>query len=468
MKSSVKLTLIIILGILFLLLPGLLRTYDTKIGEQSYFYERIINLIKEDNGIPDKDNLSYGGREFTYELGSVYVLLFLNKIFELKLLLNVLPILFGLITILLFYLLLKRLEPESNIIYSSLLLLIISPLFFFVFSSYSNLTIILPLTLFTIYLFIVKDKFYYLALIFLFILGFFSNKAIIVVLLFMLIYFIKQKRFKKIYLPFLVSLLTFYINYFKKIIDYGLGSLKENYLRSLLSDLGSYYGVSIFLIFFLFFGLNPLWKSKYKYIHIYLAFIIIIMLTIVNREFIVYSSFLIIYLASLGISYLVKSRWESETIRRLTIVLLIIGLLFSSYTSLISIKNSQPNNELFQALSDLRTQGVMGDVVFSHYKYGIFINSIANKKNYMDSNSGYAPNLKVRYQDMQTLFYTRSADQAKELINKYDIDYILITKEMKEGLVWNNRDEGLLFVVENSKEFRSVIKNDEVEVWKVR
>ena len=192
------------------------------------------------------------------------------------------------------------------------------------------------------------------------------------------------------------------------------------------------------------------------------------MLTIINREFIIYSSFLIIYIASLGISYLVKSRWESETIRRLTIVLLIIGLLFSSYTSLISIKNSQPNNELFQALSDLRTQGVMGDVVFSHYKYGIFINSIANKKNYMDSNSGYAPNLKVRYQDMQTLFYTRSADQAKELINKYDIDYILITKEMKEGLVWNNRDEGLLFVVENSKEFRSVIKNDEVEVWKVR
>ena len=464
-RLNAKLIWILVLGLIILLLPNLLRTYDARIGQYTYFYERI---IKTNNF--NYDEFSYAGRDFTYDLGPIYFLSTLSKIFNLETLLNILPIILGLITILLFYLLLRKLNLEKNEIYLALIFLIISPILFYVFSSYTSFAIILPIILLTLYLFLQENKIYkYLSKLFLLLLGFFDYKALIAVLIFMLIYLIKEKKLKQFYSNLFIAFLSLIISYLPRIINYNITySVKENYFKILFSDLGGRFGISIFLLFFIVFGLNHLWKSKYKYLHLYTAFLISILLTIYNKHFLIYSSFFLFYLASLGFNYLIKYKWESELIRKLTIALLIIGFLFSSYSSLIAIKNSQPNQEMLNALTDLKAIGSSKDIVFSHYNYGIFINSITDKKNFMDKNFAFSPNFNERYQDMQTIFYTRNADKTKELLDRYNIKYILITKEMKEGLVWNEKDEGLLFVIQTSSEFRRIINNDEVEIWRVR
>ena len=468
MKLNVKLLIILIVALILLILPILLKENDLKIGEYSYFYERMVNLAEEKLNY---DKLSYSGRDFTYDFGPVSLLLFLNNFFDIKILLFVLPIFFGLITILLFYFLLRKLDIEENVIILTLVFFIISPVIFYIFTSYNKFTVILPLIFLFINLFIYQNKFFKLSsLIFLFLLGFFSYKAILMSLLFILIYLIKQKNLKQIYLPLFISFISLIIAYLSRLITYGIinTGIEENYFKNLFSDLGSLYGLSIALFFFLIFGLNYLWKSKYKYIHVYIAFLILIILTILNKDFIIYFNFLAFYLAALGVNYLINSKWDSEIIRKLTIFLLIFILIFSSYNSLLAIKNSQPNKEVYDALVDLRNYGSNDDIVFSHYKYGILINSIANRKNFMDNNFNYIKDIKERYDDMQTLFYTRNADLAKKILTKYNIKYILITNEMKEGLVWNQKDEGLLFVLENSKEFRRVIYSDKVEIWRVK
>ena len=468
MKLNVKLLIILIVALILLILPILLKENDLKIGEYSYFYERMVNLAEEKLNY---DKLSYSGRDFTYDLGPIYLLLFLNNFFDIKILLFVLPIFFGLIIILLFYFLLRKLDIEENVIILTLVFFIISPVIFYIFTSYNKFTVILPLIFLFINLFIYQNKFFKLSsLIFLFLLGFFSYKAILMSLLFILIYLIKQKNLKQIYLPLFISFISLIIAYLSRLITYGIinTGIEENYFKNLFSDLGSLYGLSIALFFFLIFGLNYLWKSKYKYIHVYIAFLILIILTILNKDFIIYFNFLAFYLAALGVNYLINSKWDSEIIRKLTIFLLIFILIFSSYNSLLAIKNSQPNKEVYDALVDLRNYGSNDDIVFSHYKYGILINSIANRKNFMDNNFNYIKDIKERYDDMQTLFYTRNADLAKKILTKYNIKYILITNEMKEGLVWNQKDEGLLFVLENSKEFRRVIYSDKVEIWRVK
>ena len=468
MKLNVKLLIILIVALILLILPILLKENDLKIGEYSYFYERMVNLAEEKLNY---DRLSYSGRDFTYDFGPVSLLLFLNNFFDIKILLFVLPIFFGLITIFLFYFLLRKLDIEENVIILTLVFFIISPVIFYIFTSYNKFTVILPLIFLFINLFIYQNKFFKLSsLIFLFLLGFFSYKAILMSLLFILIYLIKQKNLKQIYLPLFISFISLIIAYLSRLITYGIinTGIEENYFKNLFSDLGSLYGLSIALFFFLIFGLNYLWKSKYKYIHVYIAFLILIILTILNKDFIIYFNFLAFYLAALGVNYLINSKWDSEIIRKLTIFLLIFILIFSSYNSLLAIKNSQPNKEVYDALVDLRNYGSNDDIVFSHYKYGILINSIANRKNFMDNNFNYIKDIKERYDDMQTLFYTRNADLAKKILTKYNIKYILITNEMKEGLVWNQKDEGLLFVLENSKEFRRVIYSDKVEIWRVK
>lgn len=51
------------------------------------------------------------------------------------------------------------------------------------------------------------------------------------------------------------------------------------------------------------------------------------------------------------------------------------------------------------------------------------------------------------------LFYSREMDKTLESARELNIKYILITDEMKQGLVWNYEDEGLLFLLRNQEVF---------------
>ncbi len=468
-KLSVKLIIIIVIGLLLVLLPGMLRKDNIRLGSESYFYERIFDLTK--NNIVSYDPLSNSGRDFNYNVGPVYTTLILGKIFSLGFVLKFIPLILYIITIILIYLLIKRFYLAENEIYLILILLIISPMMMYVFSSYNLFTLTIPLITLSCYFFTKKEKIYYYSSLFiLFLSNFFDYKASLTILSFILIYTSKEKSIKKFYLPLVIFLLSLVISYLPRIIKYGFSTnvIKENYFSLLISDLGGLYGYSIFLIFFIFFGLNYLWGEKYKNLHLYASFLLAIILSLLNKNFIIYSIVLFSYLAFLGINYLFKSKWESESIRRLTIFLLIIGLIFSSYSSFINIKNSQPNKELYDILNELKNIGSPDNVVFSHYSYGILINTISNKKNYLDEKIGYLPNFRQKYEDMQAIFNSRNADQTKNLLDKYKVRYILITKEMKEGLIWSRGDEGLLFVIQNTKEFKRIYNNDYAEIWRIR
>ncbi len=460
MKSSVKFLIIVFFGIILLSSMNFLRQDETRIGEKTYFYERIVDSQM------DYDELSYSGRSFTYNLGPIYLLLFLSKLFSINFLLIILPIIFGIILLILSYLILKKLNINENEINLTLIFLIITPLFLYNFVSYNPLTIILPLVLLSFYLFISKNKISKILLpLLIFIMGFFDYKSIIFLLIAMIIYLIKLKQIKKIY-PYLgISFLSLIITYLPNLVKYGFTSsiFNENYFKLFLSDLGSLTGISLFLIFFSIFGINYLWKTKNENFYFLIFFMLTFVLTLLNRGFIPYFIILLPYIASLGVNNLTKSRWESESIRRLTLLLLILGLIFSSYSTLVNIKDSQPNQNMFNALNFLNQyeQGT----VFSHYKYGIFINRFANKKSFVDSNFDFVEDLNQRYQDTKFLFYTRNTDKVKEVLIKNNIKYILITDEMKEGLVWKNNEEGLLFVLENSREFKRIYSNGGIEIF---
>jgi len=165
--------------------------------------------------------------------------------------------------------------------------------------------------------------------------------------------------------------------------------------------------------------------------------------------------------------YLLKLKWESLKIKRLTTWILALGLIFSSFTIINNLADAPPSNNLLDGLENLKT--LNEQIVFSHYSNGIFINAVAEKKNIMDSNFFYAPNLNERYTDSQTLFYTRDIELAQDIIKKYNIQYVLITKDMKSGLVWQKDDEGLLFLLASTKDkFKKLYDNGEVELWRAR
>lgn len=466
-KSYARVIFLIVLTIVILLLPNLLRTSETYIGEDPYFYIRIADTIKENN--IGYDELSYSGRPSAYSLAQPLVFSYLKKFLPEQIIINIIPIIFGLISLYLSYLILKELKVEPNINYLSLIILILSPPFIYIFSSYNAFTVITLIILLTFYLLIKKNIISYFLF---FIIPFFGYQYSLLALLLALIYTIKEKNIKEFYIILLISLFSLLIAYLPNLSKYGLSESanfdKALKYKSLLSDLGGEAGISIFMIFLSLFGLSYLWKSKYKHFFIYITLILFIIFVFYYPSFIIYLNFLLSFLAAIGLIYIIRSKWESETIRKLTMWILIIGLIFSSYNFVKEISLQEPNGNLYFALNFLHGSDSSQDVVFSHYSYGTFINTIANKKDFMDTKFLYAPNLNKRYQDYTTLLYTRNADLAESIINKYEIKYIIITKKMKQGLVWNQENEGLLFILNTGNSYKKIYYNDEVEIWRIR
>ncbi|MEK6835478.1 MAG: hypothetical protein AABX55_00440, partial [Nanoarchaeota archaeon] len=129
-KSYVRVILLIIATVIILLLPTLLRDSSGYITEEPYFLERISNLLRDKN--TEIDNLSYIERPFTYLLAQPFILSLFNNLNEKAIL--ILPILFGIISLILFYFILKKLNISQNIRDLSAIILIISPPFIYTFS----------------------------------------------------------------------------------------------------------------------------------------------------------------------------------------------------------------------------------------------------------------------------------------------------------------------------------------------
>ena len=141
-------------------------------------------------------------------------------------------------------------------------------------------------------------------------------------------------------------------------------------------------------------------------------------------------------------------------------------MIFSALSYAKQTADSLPNKDIVEGLSLIETDSDQ-KTVFSHYSNGYWINYLAKKPNVMDISFAYAPNLQRSYEDSQNLFYSRDLKNSTEILERYDIGYIFITPEMKEGKVWHEDEEGLLFLLEFSKNFRMVYAQKGVEVWEI-
>ncbi|MCD4666797.1 hypothetical protein K8R47_03230, partial [archaeon] len=80
----------------------------------------------------------------------------------------------------------------------------------------------------------------------------------------------------------------------------------------------------------------------------------------------------------------------------------------------------------------------------------------------------YAPDVNTRFSDIERLYSTRNEEEAMKYFDKYKINYILITPEMKRGLVWHREDEGLLHVIKNNEKiFKRIYTKKGIEIWQV-
>lgn len=447
--------------------PFLMKGSLEMVGKEPFLLNRLSNEFLL-HGRQAQDTLSYSGRTYTYPLGTVMVAAYL-KAAGFSFIFLILPFLLGIFTAGIFYAIIKNLRQDKKIAFIATIILLLSPAFIYTFVFLKEFTIPIFLAIAACYLLIKKKVLP--AYILLALMPFFGLEHFIIALAIIMLTRTPEHKTKAT-LAAIITLLLGIALYLPLLLQFGLPEIttfeQHNPLFKIFSDFGSRFGISIFIIFLAFFGLKDLWKEKYTHSRLYAALAIIILLTIIKASFIIYATFLLALLAALGILYLLNTRWESKTIQDLTIFILILGLLFSAASFLNNYKSAQPSPEIIESLQFLSQLSSPDDIILSHYTYGIWLNSISLRKNVMDEKTLFAPEINERFQDTEEIFQSRNLERTQTLLKKYQISYIYITPEMKQGMVWQSEEQGLLFVLKFSKdEFTRIYHQNGIEIWKV-
>jgi hypothetical protein len=456
-KPYVKVA-IVLLGIAILLVVMLYRT--DYIGTEAY---NNLRLAENPNMI---DSLSFGGRIATYSWGTPLLLspAPLTLAF-------MLPILFGVLSILLLSGILNNFQATKKGKNIALLFYVVSPAFIYTFSSPNNLFAPFFLAMLAFYL-ITREKFKLLSLPIMLILPTFSvviSTATIILLFFYS--FLYNKKTKRIVVAALILTVLSSLIYYGGLL-YIAGSagqtLQEDVsefqlFSNIFFDLGSTYGLGLFLFILACVGIATQWKNKYENLFLFFSIATLSLATLFRQELLLLLNIFIIIFAAIGFKKMNQFRWSSRDFKKFALFLVILGVSFSAISQINNLIEAEPTQEITEALTFLSTQEQ--GVVFSHWTRGVWIASTGHK-NVMDENYLYIQDLSIREEDTDTLFYSRSLVEIEPILNRYDINYIWIDKEMKE-MIWEHENEGLLFVAEYTKDFKKIYETDKVEIWRI-
>lgn len=459
MIKKIKIWHLFLLAVLILIIPHLIRFFngDILIGEESYYNARLAKEIIR-NGFYDtlmQENIFFNPYHFLLALFSY----FLGVEFSSKLL----PFLLGILSLLLFYHILKKLFELEKVILI-LFFLIFSPAFIytFVISNNSSFFIFISLAAFLIYL---KSNKKYISLILFSIIPFFGllEAFLIMLLLFSLYLYKKGNKILSILLVILAISSIYYVYLSYKNPDIEMPNfLKRDIIKDSLTELGASIGFGILSILLAFIGLISSWKYKKK---IYLIYLIILILIIsyfyVGSKVNIYLIFFFSIFSGIAFYRLINLKWHSKIIRNLTFLILILGLVASCIIYTIQLTKAMPNEDIIDSLRYLKN--LRKSNVLSHYKNGYWI-EYYGKNPIMDGNFYSITELNERFNDSNYIFLSYNLEETKKLLDNYNINYIFITPEMKNGLVWN-KEEGLLFLLRNKETFKNVYKWNDVEIW---
>jgi len=232
-----------------------------------------------------------------------------------------------------------------------------------------------------------------------------------------------------------------------------------------VSDFGSFYGFSVFMLILAFMGFFILWTQKKKYFLFLITLIILIVSSLYFPFVNIFSNYIFSFLAAITLLAIIRRKWQHRIIKNATLILIFCGLLFSTTSFINRLTENEPKPEQVESLIWLSKYSKQGEVILSHYSNGFFIEYFAKRPVVMDEMFVYAPDLEERFNDTNTIFYSRSLEQTTSLLDKYNVKYIWIDKKMNSGLVWTKKDQGLLFLFRNKETFKNIYSYSEIEIW---
>ncbi len=457
MKKYVNVGLILACIIILLIVPAMrLSNGDSFVGEEPFLFLR----LAENPGMVD--SLSYSGRFAAYDWGLPLVMSPAPEI-----LVYVLPFIFGLLSFVVFWLILNKLEINNKVKKMSLLLFLLSPCFVYLFSFVNALFLPLFICLLTFYLFM-KKSLWTIPLIFIMpLFNVILGASLLIILFFYMQYNDKKSQNHFLWL-LVVGIISSVLYYGYFIYSAGwpgtFGSFDIDPFKKIIFDLGSSFGLGIFVLALAAIGVLVKWKNKYDNKFIVAVLVLLSVLSYLKQDVLILLNLFIIVIGSYGLYHILRiKRWNNDVIKNFILIIIMCGIAFSCLAQFNNLIEEGPNEEIVKALEFLEEQEQ--GVVFSDYTRGVWINS-AGQPNVMDSQYKFAPDVNERYEDSNNFFFTRDVENATLFIEKYDVKYVLVDGELKEE-IWDYNTQGLLFLLEYTNQFNKIYYREGIEIWEV-
>lgn len=228
----------------------------------------------------------------------------------------------------------------------------------------------------------------------------------------------------------------------------------------MVSDFGAVYGLSIFGVLLSLIGFGTFWRQKRKYYWLFVLGAVFLASVLVVPDAIVFASVLVCFGAGEALDVLSRRKWKVKVIRSASLFVMFCGLLFSGISHTLVLADLEPNVGFFQALD------VPYGVVLSHERYGFWIEA-AGHKAVVDPLWRSLPDASERFYDVGFIFNSVDVRRTSSMLEKYGVDYVLITPQMEQGLVWEREGSGLSFLAHNSEMFKRAQEGSRIGVWKV-
>ena len=414
---------------------------DTLIGEQAYYHKMLAENLPKD--------------ATTYH----YLLHYMSYLGGYDVWSKILPIIFGVLSVYLFYLLLSKFIRNNERVMYTVLISIVSPVFIYTFTTSSPNSLRVFSILLGFFMFLSRNEAVSISSVAVFLLAapdYFTS--ILIAILLATYYFFERKSLWKI-IAFVLVLFGFNVIVGSYLITI-YSAPPSSFIEALLSDFGNIAGLSLFTIIFFFMGIAEMWKETKFALYPFIALVIFSLYLTVEK--LIFLNFFVAIFAGSGLMRLVKKEWKVTLIKELMVFLLICGLVFSSVSAGTRMISSDPSHQKISGFEWLGKHSSEGNIVFSQYKNGFLIESVSGRKPLLDDFSMRQPEFSSIIDDSEKIMKSRVLENTEAILQKYNISYILFDAEMKKSL---EEDDGLLFVLGSSK-FRQVFYNNEIWIWK--
>jgi len=472
-----------VLFLIFLIVLGsrLYFAFQTPFfNDEAYLNYRLIHHISDTGKPLNYDMLSYNGRDVIISPVFHYILAFFGFFMPLDLALKLIPNIFISLLVFLVYRLSYALIEEKNL---SMLLALLSGFVPIVFSETLNnisiYSLVLPLVFYLLYLLIkIREKNNIIKFVsFSFFLGILhpSSFVFLITLIFFVVLMVSEsipiEKIRKEILSFSLLLILFvqFLIYKKAFLVHGFGVIRNNVPVQVLatyfnfSFIETVLKVGILLIIFGLIGIAFGWAKKREDVMILSSLILSTLLLLwfkflkdeVGLMFIGVALVVISGLSfKIFLKYLDKTKFSKykNSVTLFSVLILISSLVIPSFLDASkNIQEHTPTEYEILVLNWIKDNALPDVTILAPLNKGHLITALAGKRNVIDDNFLLAPDTSERFKDVQMIYSTKSEVRALDLINKHNVDYILvpIESEIEFGNVrWlddENCFEGIFF-----------------------